>query len=348
MEGFVGWLTQLPAATLYLIIGATTFLENAVPPLPSDLAVAVGGFLSRHSTISPVGVFLVGWLANVAGSVVVYYLARRYGRNFLSGRLGRRLLPPDAILAMEREYLRYGTVGIFLGRLLPGFRSFAAPFTGLINIPVWRAMLPITVAAGIWYAFLAWAGARLGEEWEAINRLVHNLNSTLAVVAGIVIVLVTIVVLRRRKQRPPPRDQLIRAIHRALGDSRPVAPVTGEDPAREGAATLLFELTRNADAISAEDRAALAAHFRTAWGMDLEPVSPESAESALDSTHEMAALVTQQYDRERRLVLATHLYQLARSDGTVSRHEEQLMRRAGQLLGLAPEDMAEARRRTVG
>jgi membrane protein DedA with SNARE-associated domain/uncharacterized tellurite resistance protein B-like protein len=348
MEGFVGWLTQLPAAALYLIVGATTFFENAVPPIPSDLAVALGGFLSQHSTISPVGVFLVGWLANMAGSVVVYYLARRYGRNFLSGRLGRTLLPPDAILGMEREYLRYGIVGIFLGRLLPGFRSFVAPFTGLINIPVWRAMLPIALAAGLWYGFLTWAGARLGEEWEAINRLIHNLNSTLAVVAGLVIVLVTIVVLRRRKKRPPPRDRLIRAIHRALGDTRPIAPVTGEDPAREGAATLLFELTRNADAIPAEDRAALAAHFRTAWGMELEPHVSEHAETTPDSTHEMAALVTRQYDRERRLVLATHLYQLARSDGTVSLHEEQLMRRAGQLLGLAPDDLAEARRRAAG
>jgi len=348
MEGFVTWLTQLPAATLYLIIGATTFFENAVPPIPSDLAVALGGFLSQHSAISPVGVFLVGWLSNVAGSVVVYYLARRYGRNFFAGRLGRSLVPPDAILGMEREYLRYGSIGIFLARLLPGFRSIVAPFTGLINIPVWRAMLPITVAAGIWYAFLAWAGARLGEEWERINSFIKHLNSTLGAIAGIVIVLIAVVVIRRRRQRPPPRDRLIRAIHRALGDSRPVAPVTGEDPARQGAATLLFELTRNADAISAEDRAALATHFHTAWGMQLEPVSPETAESAPHSTHEMAALVTRQYDRERRLVLATHLYQLARSDGAVSRHEAQLMLRAGQLLGLAPEDMAEARRRAAG
>ena len=137
----------------------------------------------------------------------------------------------------------------------------------------------------------------------------------------------------------------IRAIHRALGDARPVLQVTGQDTGREGAATLLFELTRNADSIPAEDRAALATHFRTAWGVDLEP---EATEPQLDSTHEMVALVTRQYDREHRLILASHLYRLARSDGAVSRHEAQLMRRAGQLLGLAPEDLAEARRRADG
>jgi uncharacterized tellurite resistance protein B-like protein len=80
--------------------------------------------------------------------------------------------------------------------------------------------------------------------------------------------------------------------------------------------------------------------------MQLEPVSMETAEAALHSTQETAALVSRQYDRERRLVLATHLYQLARSDGTVSLHEEQLMGRAGQLLGLLPEDLLEARRRS--
>src|SRR5512134_1443003 len=135
MEQFVGWLLELAPSTVYAVIGLTTLVENVFPPTPSDVAVALGGFLSQHGRVSAVWVWALACTANLGGSAVLYLLARRYGRQFIASRVGQRLLPADAIVALEREYLRFGMAGILLGRLLPGFRSVVAPFAGLVNLP---------------------------------------------------------------------------------------------------------------------------------------------------------------------------------------------------------------------
>src|SRR5262245_42776936 len=121
MEQFVAWLLALSSETVYAVIGLTTLVENGFPPTPSDLAVALGGFLAQNGRVSLTGGWAVACLANLAGTLVVYFLSRKYGRTFRASRLGRRLLPADAIVTLEQEYLRYGLIGIFLGRLLPGF-----------------------------------------------------------------------------------------------------------------------------------------------------------------------------------------------------------------------------------
>jgi uncharacterized tellurite resistance protein B-like protein len=59
----------------------------------------------------------------------------------------------------------------------------------------------------------------------------------------------------------------------------------------------------------------------------------------------MATMVSERYDRDRRVELVSQLYRIAASDGTLSRHEERLMLRAAALLGLTAEDVEEARRR---
>lgn len=347
MERLVSWLLELSSGTIYAVIGATTLVENIFPPTPSDLAVALGGFLTEHGRVSGVVVWAVACSANLTGTIIVYLLSRRYQKQFRQSRLGRQLLPADAIVALEREYLRFGIAGILLGRLLPGFRSVVAPFAGLVNLPVASALIPITAATFVWYAFLVWIGTRVGAEWESINRILGQLNRTLAIVAGLAIVLVAVLVLRWRRTRPMRRDLLLRAIHRALGEPvEPEPPIEGLDPAASGAATLLYELARADHEITQVERDLIAEHLRECW--HLETTQPSSPTAAPAHTEEMATLVSEQFARERRVELMGKLYQITTSDGTLSRHEERLLRRAAALLSLTPDDLAEARRRMAG
>jgi membrane protein DedA with SNARE-associated domain/uncharacterized tellurite resistance protein B-like protein len=347
MERLVSWLLELSSGTIYAVIGATTLVENIFPPTPSDLAVALGGFLTQHARVSGVGVWVIACSANLTGTLIVYLLSRRYQKQFRTSRLGRQLLPADAIVALEREYLRFGIAGIFLGRLLPGFRSVVAPFAGLVNLPVASALIPITVATFVWYGFLVWIGTRLGAEWESINRFLGQLNRSLAIVAGLLAIVVTVLVVRWRRTRPARRDLLLRAIHRALGEPAETEPsIEGLDPAASGAATLLYELARADHEITPEERELIAAHLRDCW--HLETTQPPAPAPAPAHTAEMATLVAERFERERRVELMRKLCQITTSDGTLSRHEERLLRRAAALLNLTPDDLTEARRRLAG
>ncbi|HWA14796.1 MAG TPA: TerB family tellurite resistance protein [Gemmatimonadales bacterium] len=347
MEQFVAWLLELSPVTVYAVIGASTLVENVFPPTPSDLLVALGGFLTQHGHVSWVTVWLIGWLANFAGSIIVYLLARRYGRQFLTSRLGQKLLPADAIVSLEKEYLRFGAAGIFLSRFLPGIRSFVAPFVGLINLHWFPALAPIALASAVWYAVITWAGARVGEEWESIIRFVNQLNRSLAIVGVILAVIVAIFLLLRRRKSPPPRDRLLRAVHRALG--RIDVPGTEHaDPATAGAATLLYELADADNQITPEERGMIEDYLRQRWGLGGEALNSLPGTRSPEHTSEMATLLSERYDRPRRLELMRLLFRIAQSDGTLSRHEERLMRRAGTLLGLGAADLQQARQPQAG
>lgn len=350
MERFVAWISGLEPLTVYLITGIATFFENLIPPIPSDVVTALGGFLTQRSAVSGVTVFLVAWLANLAGAAILYFVARRHGRRFIGSALGQRLLPADAIIDMEREYLRFGVAGIFISRFLPGFRSFVAPFVGLINLSPLRALLPMALASAIWYAGIVWLGSRLGEQWETIVRFLGTLNRTLAVIALLFAAGVAYWVYKRGLALRPRRARLVRIVRRALGDTsgeEGPGPVEG-DLATQGAAALLYELTHADPALSLEERDEIAGFLRESWGLGAaHRASGALPGPAPEDTREFASIFATEYDRERRVALLERLYLIAAKHGTLTRHEERLMRRAADLLGLLPADQAEARSRAL-
>jgi len=113
------------------VLALLAAVENVVPPVPSDAAVALGAFLSNRGLTSPPLVFLVTWTANLLGASGVYFAARRYGRRWFATGTGRRLLAPRSLAVIEREYMRFGVAGIFISRFLPGVRAVVPPFAGL-------------------------------------------------------------------------------------------------------------------------------------------------------------------------------------------------------------------------
>jgi membrane protein DedA with SNARE-associated domain len=151
--------------------------------------------------MQPLSIFLVAWGGSVGGAAAVYGSTRRFGRRFLQSPLGRRLLPPTAYAVVEREYLRFGIAGMFFFRLLPGFRAFVAPFAGLAHLGVVRAMLPMALASGLWFAGLVLLGGTLGSRWDTIATTLGHLNRTLAIVSGVVLVALILYVRHRIRAR---------------------------------------------------------------------------------------------------------------------------------------------------
>lgn len=201
IESLLNSLAQAPPILVYVLIAVSCAIENFFPPSPSDVFVAMAGFLSQHGDYQPVTIFLTAWAGGITGALVVYGVARRYAEPFIGSRVGRLLLPPDAMAFLLKEYGRYGWFGLFLTRLLPGFRSVVAPFAGLNRIPLWRFLLPVSVASGLWYAGLTWVGARVGDEWDLVVRFLDRLYQGLGAAAVIVLVLLVIGFLWWRRSR---------------------------------------------------------------------------------------------------------------------------------------------------
>lgn len=197
MKGLLDALLGLPPEAVYAVIAALAAVENVIPPVPADTAVAIGAFLSAGGRVSAWFIFLVTWTANVTGATAVYVGARTAGRAFFRGRLGRRLLKPAALERLERLYARHGVWAIFVSRFVPGVRAVVPPFAGIAALGPVRTLAPVALASALWYGALTWAAATLVRNLEQIGRFVAGANRAALIVAGLAAAVAVGVLLRR-------------------------------------------------------------------------------------------------------------------------------------------------------
>jgi membrane protein DedA with SNARE-associated domain len=176
-------------------------VENIFPPVPADVAVALGAFLAGRGVMNAWLVFALAWAANVGSGATVYALARRHGRSLFEGVLGRHIFTPNTVAHIEDQYRRHGTYGIFLSRLLPVWRGVVMPFAGIAGVPAWRALLPMALASAVYYGALTFLVRRLGTNVEVVLRTLGRVNTALGIVAGVLAVIIVVWIVRRRRRR---------------------------------------------------------------------------------------------------------------------------------------------------
>ena len=340
-------MTQLPPLAVYTVLALLAAVENVVPPVPSDAAVALGAFLSNRGVTTPLSVFVVTWLANLAGAAAVYFVARRYGRSLFATATGRRLLAPRSLAIIEREYLRFGVAGIFVSRFLPGIRAVVPPFAGLVNLSPLRTLVPMSIASAIWYGGITILGALIGAEWDRINHIILGINRTLAIITVLLILVALFVYLRNRRRRQ--RERVWHATRDALEPATPSfleGSDIAEGSARQAAALLVLELAYADQALTEADRELVASHLRDRWGLSSQsPPSQEPEDERRNRFQTYADRIKRRFGQNQRLALVERMWTVAFSDGAIGHHEERLMHLAGELLGIEQRQVVEVRSR---
>jgi membrane protein DedA with SNARE-associated domain/uncharacterized tellurite resistance protein B-like protein len=343
-------VSQLPPAAVYTVLALLAAVENVIPPVPSDAAVALGAFLSNRGVTTPLGVFVVTWLANLAGAAAVYFAARRYGRSLFATSTGRRLLAPRSLAIIEREYMRFGVAGIFVSRFLPGIRAVVPPFAGLVNLSPLRTLIPMGIASAIWYGGITVLGVVIGAEWDRINHIILGVNRTLAVITALLILVALLAYLRNRRRRQ--RERVWHATRDALEPGTPSfleGSDIAEGSARQAAALLVLELAYADPALTEVDRDLVASHLRDRWGLNPQgPPSREPEEERRSRFERYAGRIKGRFGQNQRLGLVERMWTVAFSDGAIGHHEERLMHLAGELLGIEQNELVQVRSRLQG
>jgi len=200
--GLLDRLLHLPALAVYAVIAGMAAAENVFPPVPADTAVVLGAALSVAGRVTPWGVFLVTWGANVTSAAIVYAAARTAGRRFFRGSMGRRLLQREALARVERLYDRHGVWAIFVSRFIPGVRAVVPAFAGVAALGAVRALVPVLVASALWYGALVLAAVTFIPRVGAVGAFLARFQVASLVVGGLAIVaFVGIVLVLRRRNR---------------------------------------------------------------------------------------------------------------------------------------------------
>jgi len=179
----------------YLGIFVTMTLESAGVPIPSEVVVPFAGYLSVRGDMDFYAVVLVSTLANLVGSIILYYIGLFYGRVFVI-KYGKYLLLEESHLTyVEDLFSRYGSIITFVGRVTPGVRTYISIVAGMGKMAMPPFILYTVIGSFIWNWLLAYIGVLLGENWESIVPYLDMM----AVVALILLAIFLYVYLRMRR-----------------------------------------------------------------------------------------------------------------------------------------------------
>jgi membrane protein DedA with SNARE-associated domain len=183
------WLVNLVGSWGLIAIFITMTGESAGVPISSEIVVPLGGALASQGKLNFALVVLVSSAANLTGSLIAFYLTRRYGERVVLSRAGRWMgLSKGHLRLANRFFDRFGIWAVFVGRLLPIVRTYISFPAGVSKMGyLWFSVA--TLAGAIpWNFVLAYAGFQLGQHWEVVATTMQPFVIPIAI--GVVMLLV--------------------------------------------------------------------------------------------------------------------------------------------------------------
>jgi membrane protein DedA with SNARE-associated domain len=179
------WIMSVISTMGYGGIVLLMAIESACIPLPSEIIMPFAGFLVSKGEMSLLGIALAGALGCVIGSIPAYYVGMFGGRP-LAERYGKYLLISKRDLDWaDNAFAKHGQLIIFLGRMLPGVRTFIAFPAGVARMNMSKFIIYTFIGSFIWCWLLGYAGMKTGEHWEDLKVYFHEFHYVI-IGAGII------------------------------------------------------------------------------------------------------------------------------------------------------------------
>ncbi len=173
LEVISHFIIQFIQSTSYVGIFILMGLESVLIPIPSEITMPFSGFLASQGMLNLWLVIAVGTVANLAGSLLAYYigfyleetvlltLIRKYGKFILISEKEYR--------HAEHWFQKYGDKVIFISRLLPAIRTVISLPAGVFRMDIKKFVIYTVAGCFIWSALLTYLGYVMGANWRTLD-----------------------------------------------------------------------------------------------------------------------------------------------------------------------------------
>ncbi|HLV97704.1 MAG TPA: DedA family protein [Ktedonobacterales bacterium] len=186
----------------YLGIVLAMAIESCCIPLPSEIVMPLAGVYivaaAGPSSFWPalIGVALAGALGCLIGSSVAFAIGYAGGRPLLL-KYGRYVLISQADSdRADRWFARFGPPVAFFSRLLPVVRTYISLPAGIYRMNFVKFAIYTVLGSLPWCLLLAFAGYKLGNQFEKLGTYFHGAD---VVILVILVILVALYVYRHIK-----------------------------------------------------------------------------------------------------------------------------------------------------
>ncbi|MGP0586083.1 DedA family protein [Paenibacillus timonensis] len=197
------WITDFMEQFGYFGVFLLIALENVFPPIPSEVILTFGGFMTTYTSMTPVGVIVFSTLGSVLGAVILYGIGYLVNVDRLEGwieRYGRFVrLKKEDIRRADAWFDRYGYWTVLFCRMIPLIRSLISIPAGMSKMKFSLFLLFTTIGTLIWNVALVLLGAAVGGSWEEIVAFMDVYSNIAYAVIALGLLFLGVLWLRRRK-----------------------------------------------------------------------------------------------------------------------------------------------------
>ncbi|MFJ6198507.1 DedA family protein [Micromonospora sp. NPDC092111] len=202
-SGLTGWVADVIDSLGAVGVAFLVALESIIPPIPSEIVLAMAGYLAATGRFNLVLIVLAATVGSLVGALVLYWLGTALGEDRLKRWLDHLpLVDRDDLEKADRWFERHGRWAVLIGRLVPVVRSLVSVPAGANRLPMGEFVLLTTLGSGVWNALIVGLGYTLGSRWQDVERYSDWFNYAIfAIFAVMVVVWATKKVRRRRARR---------------------------------------------------------------------------------------------------------------------------------------------------
>ncbi len=203
MEGIMDlWIREFIEQYGYWGVFFLIALENIFPPIPSEVILTFGGYMTANTKLTVIGVIAASTLGSQFGAVILYRLGTILDVTKLEKvieRYGRILrLKKDDLYRADAWFDKYGIWTVFFCRFIPLIRSLISIPAGMAKMNFWLFLIFTTMGTILWNTLLINLGAGLGENWEMVVERMDQYSNYL--IFTLTILLIFIIGWRRKRR----------------------------------------------------------------------------------------------------------------------------------------------------
>ena len=200
-EFILSMMNQFGYLGVFLLIA----IENIFPPIPSEVILLFGGFMTTYTKLNIIGMVIAATLGSVLGAIVLYYIGKIFNKErlkkILPGKIGKILrLKNSDIDKADHWFDTKGNKTVFFCRFIPIVRSLISIPAGMSEMPITKFLVYTTVGSAIWNIVLVALGATVGENWKSILSI-FDTYSHIALIVLIVIFVVGVFIFYKNRRK---------------------------------------------------------------------------------------------------------------------------------------------------
>ena len=196
------WILDVMSRYGYLGLALLIMAENLFPPIPSEIILTFGGFMTTYTRMHIPGTVLSATVGSVGGALILYQAGRFLSPDrldtLLSGRLGRILHLKKADIQKAADWFdSRGNYTVFFCRFIPIVRSLISIPAGMADMALGRFLWMTVAGSFLWNLVLICAGAAAGSSWQKAVEYFGSYTQAAKIVLGVGVLVGGVVLIRR-------------------------------------------------------------------------------------------------------------------------------------------------------